>query len=134
MIAKAHEDVRGVLDAYDFSKIQPHRRRRLWPTTYQGDHRSEPGCRRRAVRASRSENGSEPAAGLKVVAGDFFNDPLPTADAYIFTDIIHDWDDKHALQNLGPAGPAPSPGHCTEADVRTSVFSRRDSLGFGSPR
>lgn len=30
---------------------------------------------------------------LRVVAGDFFHDPLPEADAYILMEVIHDWDD-----------------------------------------
>ena len=30
---------------------------------------------------------------LQITGGDFFNDPLPVADAYILMEVIHDWDD-----------------------------------------
>ena len=33
---------------------------------------------------------------LTVRAGDFFVDPLPTADAYILMEVIHDWPDPEA--------------------------------------
>ena len=40
------------------------------------------------------------AAGVRdrcdVVAGDFFTDPLPPADAYVLSQILHDWDDERA--------------------------------------
>lgn len=37
---------------------------------------------------------------LKVQAGDFFKDALPTCDAYILMEIIHDWADEEALAIL----------------------------------
>ncbi len=45
---------------------------------------------------------------LKVVGGDFFHDPLPTADAYILMEVIHDWDDdasRQILQGVRRAAP-----------------------------
>ena len=38
---------------------------------------------------------------LHVVGGDFFNDPLPVADAYILMEVIHDWDDDASRKILG---------------------------------
>jgi hypothetical protein len=44
------------------------------------------------------------------VAGDFFADPLPKADAYLIKSVIHDWDDERSvkiLKNIATAmGPA----------------------------
>lgn len=37
---------------------------------------------------------------LERVTGDFFSDPLPTADAYLLMDVLHDWDDADAARIL----------------------------------
>ena len=37
---------------------------------------------------------------LRAIAGDFFSDPLPAADAYILMEIIHDWDDDASAKIL----------------------------------
>lgn len=37
---------------------------------------------------------------LTVQAGDFFMDPVPTADAYLLMEVIHDWADAEALAIL----------------------------------
>ena len=37
---------------------------------------------------------------LTLVAGDFFADALPAADAYLLMDLLHDWDDKDAARIL----------------------------------
>ena len=42
--------------------------------------------------------------------GDFFNDPLPSADAYVLMDIIHDWADEEAVAILRSARAAAAPG------------------------
>jgi hypothetical protein len=34
---------------------------------------------------------SAEAPRLKLVAGDFFSDPLPSADAYVLMEVLHDW-------------------------------------------
>lgn len=40
------------------------------------------------------------AAGVRerceIVAGDFFADPIPPADVYVLSQILHDWDDERA--------------------------------------
>lgn len=38
--------------------------------------------------------------GVQVVAGDFFEDDLPTADCYVLMNILHDWDDADAVAIL----------------------------------
>ena len=47
---------------------------------------------------------------LSVRAGDFFVDPLPTADAYILMEVIHDWPDAEAATILTAIRRAASPG------------------------
>src|SRR5690606_28779338 len=37
---------------------------------------------------------------LTLAAGDFFADPLPSADAYVLMEVLHDWDDEHARRIL----------------------------------
>jgi hypothetical protein len=41
------------------------------------------------------------APRLERVTGNFFTDPLPTADAYLLMDVLHDWDDTDAARILG---------------------------------
>jgi hypothetical protein len=43
---------------------------------------------------------AEPAERLDVVAGDFFDDPLPRGDAYVLSQILHGWPDDRAGQVL----------------------------------
>ena len=47
---------------------------------------------------------------LTARAGDFFVDPLPTADAYILMEVIHDWADAEAAAILTAIRRAASPG------------------------
>lgn len=42
----------------------------------------------------------DPGDRLTVHAGSFFEGPLPTADAYLLSNIIHDWGDDEALSIL----------------------------------
>ena len=37
----------------------------------------------------------------EIVAGNFFSDVLPPADAYVLSEILHDWDDEPAGAILG---------------------------------
>ncbi len=47
---------------------------------------------------------------LTARAGDFFVDPLPSADAYILMEVIHDWADAEAAAILTAVRRAASPG------------------------
>ena len=43
-------------------------------------------------------------------SGDFFVDPLPTADAYLLMEVIHDWPDAEEAAILSAIRRAASPG------------------------
>ncbi|KAA1426443.1 methyltransferase [Nocardioides antri] len=43
-------------------------------------------------------------------AADFFVDPLPTADAYLLMEVLHDWPDAETAAILGAVRRAASPG------------------------
>jgi hypothetical protein len=52
---------------------------------------------------------TEPVPRLLLTAGDFFSDPLPTADLYLLMDLLHDWDDLDAARILGAVRRAAPP-------------------------
>ncbi len=43
------------------------------------------------------------------VGGDFFKDPLPSADAYLIKSVIHDWDDERSVAILRSIAAAMGP-------------------------
>jgi hypothetical protein len=47
-----------------------------------------------------ADAGAAKSERLQRVAGSFFDDPLPVADAYVMMEILHDWKDREALQIL----------------------------------
>ena len=47
---------------------------------------------------------------LRLVAGDFFADPLPVADAYVLMEVLHDWSDDDAARILSAVRRAAAPG------------------------
>jgi hypothetical protein len=47
---------------------------------------------------------------LSVHGGDFFKDPLPTCDAYVLMEVIHDWDDEDSLAILSAVARAAPAG------------------------
>lgn len=52
-----------------------------------------------------------PSPRVSVQGGDFFNDPLPRADAYILSNVLHDWNDEKAaaiLRSVRRAAPSRS--------------------------
>ena len=103
MTAKAHGHVAGVVAGYDFSKFDT-----------VGDIAGGHGHLLRAVLdAAPKANGVlfdlphviQEVAGLaskrlSLQAGDFFQDPLPSCDAYILMEVIHDWGDEEAIAIL----------------------------------
>lgn len=114
MTAKAHGDVMGALAAHDFSQ---HRR----VVDVAGGH----GHLLRAVLAAHPHvegvlfDLPEVAAQvpaqerLEVVAGDFFRDPLPAADAYVLMNVVHDWDDAASVRILEAVAAAGRPSGAT---------------------
>ena len=111
MTAKAHADVAAVLNAYDFS---PHRR----IADIGGGH----AHLIEAILATYHDvsgvlfevphvaNEVKPSSRLDVVAGDFFTDPLPSCDAYLLMNILHDWDDEDASRILAAVAKSGEPG------------------------
>lgn len=47
---------------------------------------------------------------LTAVAGDFFRDALPRADAYLLMEVLHDWSDKDCVKILSAIRRAADPG------------------------
>jgi C-methyltransferase len=109
MTAKAHGEVAAALAGHDFSQ---HRR----VADVGGGH----GHLIRAVLATHPETSgvlfelpevaalAVPDDRLEVVAGDFFRDPLPSCDAYVLMNVIHDWDDEQAAHILAAVAAAGS--------------------------
>ncbi len=112
MTAKAHGQVAGVLAAYNFSGFDT-----------VGDIGGGHGHLLRAVLdVAPKANGVlfdlphviQEVAGLaskrlSLQAGDFFQDALPSCDAYILMEVIHDWGDEEAtaiLKQLRSAAPS----------------------------
>ncbi len=60
------------------------------------------------------------SARIAVVGGDFFNDPLPSADAYLLMDLIHDWSNDDAARILA-AVRAATPPHARVLIIETLV-------------
>ena len=113
MGGKAHGAIAGILAAYDFSRFRTI-----------GDIGGGNGHLLRAiVDAVPSANGVlfelprviDEAAGvaserLTLRAGDFFRDALPSCDAYLLMEIIHDWGDEESVAILQAVRRAASPG------------------------
>jgi hypothetical protein len=57
---------------------------------------------------------------LRLVAGDFFQDPLPRADAYMLMEVLHDWDD-HDAQRILAAVRRSAPAHARLLVIETLV-------------
>ena len=111
MAAKAYAQVAGVTAAYDFSGFK-----------VVGDIGGGKGHLLQAVLKSAPDArgilfdqahvihaSGAPSDRLTLQAGDFFTDDLPTCDAYLLMDVIHDWDDEHAtkiLRRMRSAAPA----------------------------
>lgn len=103
MTAKAHGQIAGVVAAYDFSEF-----------AIVGDIGGGHGHLLRAVLdAAPKVNGvlfdlphviqeveGLASQRLSLQAGDFFQDPLPSCDAYILMEVIHDWGDEEAIAIL----------------------------------
>jgi C-methyltransferase len=112
MTAKAAADVMAVLAAYDFSGI--------------GVLADIGGGRGHLLRAvldaaprTRGVLVDLPAVidqlevhheRLEPRAADFFTDPLPSADAYLLMEVLHDWPDSQAAAILTAVRKAASPG------------------------
>jgi hypothetical protein len=60
------------------------------------------------------------SARLKLQPGDFFADALPTADAYLLMEVIHDWNDDDSIRILSAVRRA-APSHARLLIVEAMV-------------
>lgn len=112
MTAKARADIAAVLDAYDFRSFR----------TIADIGGGRGHLLQAILDAAPSARGvlfdlppvieslDVASPRLTFHSGDFFVDPLPTADAYVLMEIIHDWPDGQALAILRAIRRAAKPG------------------------
>lgn len=123
MTSKSHRDTSAVLAAYDFSQFatiadiaggRGHLLRAILKSSpkTQGILFDQP----HVVASVVPENGER----LSVVAGDFFTDAMPKADAYVVMNIIHDWPDAESVQILSAIRRA-MPAHANVLILETVV-------------
>jgi hypothetical protein len=110
MTAKSDAEIAALLPAFDFSRYR-----------VIADVGGGRGHVLRAVLATVPEangilldlpsvvgGGVAPTPRMAIHAGDFFKDPLPRADAYILSNVLHDWADAeardllHAIRRAAP--------------------------------
>jgi C-methyltransferase len=112
MMAKAQADIAAVLRAYDFGRFRTiadvgggrgHLMRAVLEAapTATGILFDLPGV---------IETLDAPPPRLIHHPGDFFVDPLPSADAYILMEVLHDWADREATAILRAIRGAARPG------------------------
>src|SRR5436190_22931871 len=100
MTAKANADVAAVLGAYDFSNFariadigggRGHLLRKILAAS--------PGAERILFDLPMviATLNVEDQPRLHLHPGDFFTDPLPTADVYILMEVLHDWPDEQCV-------------------------------------
>ena len=103
MTSKSHRDIAAILPAYDFAQFatvadiaggRGHLLRAIL--------KSSPKTRGILFDQPHVVAGVAPEKGekLSVVAGDFFADAMPKADAYPLMNIIHDWADAESIKIL----------------------------------
>ena len=103
MTAKAHGQVAGVVASYDFSRcatiadIGGGHGHLLQAVLAAAPHASGVLFDQPGVVAEVSGMASD---RLTLQPGDFFKDSLPSCDAYLIMEVIHDWDDKDAAKIL----------------------------------
>ncbi|MFZ1990315.1 MAG: methyltransferase [Alphaproteobacteria bacterium] len=111
MTARSKGEVAAVLRAYDFSAFSTIAdigggRGHLIRAVLQNSSKPE-GILFDLPHAINPQT-DNPTPRLRLVAGDFFKDNLPAADAYLLMNVIHDWDDEKSialLKNLRKAAP-----------------------------
>lgn len=114
MTAKSHADIESVLEAYDLgahgvvADVGGGRGHLLKAITSRCPSVEAVLVELPEVIASVAAD--EAGGGtLRLVEADFFHDALPTADAYVLMEILHDWDDADAvriLSNIRRSSPA----------------------------
>lgn len=103
MTAKAHGQVAGVVAAYDFSGVRTvadiggGRGHLLQAVLAAAPHASGILFDQPRVVADVHAIASD---RLTLQPGDFFKDPIPSCDAYLIMEVIHDWDDRDSERIL----------------------------------
>ena len=109
MTAKALEDIATLLPAFDFSRYSliadiGGGRGHILSAVLD----AAPGARGVLFDLPQVVARLSPMDRIQYQGGDFFKDPLPTADAYILSNVIHDWGDSESeaiLQGVRRAAP-----------------------------
>ena len=103
MAAKAHGQVAGIIEAYDFSRFKTigdigGGRGHLLSAVL----KSTPAARGVLFDLPHVVRDASAVATdrLTLQAGDFFSDPLPVCDLYLLMEVIHDWSDDKAAAIL----------------------------------
>lgn len=104
MTAKSHADIPLVIDSFDFSSCRTVADiaggRGHFLRTLVGRHPGIDATLVELPEVIERLSGEGGFDGVRLVAGDFFIDTLPTADIYVLMEIIHDWDDRDAVRIL----------------------------------
>ena len=123
MTSKSHRDIAAILPAYDFSQFATIAdiaggRGHLLRAILKSSPKTQGILfdQRHVVAGIASENGEK----LTVVAGDFFTDVMPKADAYLLMNIIHDWADAESIKILSAIRRA-MPQHARVLIIETVV-------------
>jgi SAM-dependent methyltransferase len=80
--------------------------------------------------ARREIAGAGLASRIEVVAGDFFNDPLPRADVIVMGNILHDWNEDGKRKLVAKAHQALTPGGIFIA-IENIIDDARRQNAFG---
>jgi hypothetical protein len=112
MSARARGDIAAILDAYDFAQFAT-------IADIAGGYGHLLAAVLESTSAAQGVLFELPAVvtnlavsheRLTVRAGDFFTDPLPSADAYLLMEILHDWPDRDCREILAAIRRAAKPG------------------------
>lgn len=128
MTSKSHADIQSLLQAYDFGAHSVVAdvgggRGHLLRAIVEHDPQVEAVLvELPEVIASVGAEQTDPGR-MTLVAADFFRDALPTADAYVLMEIIHDWDDDDAVRILSNIRRS-APDHAVVLLVETVLDAR----------
>ncbi len=111
MTGKAHGQVAGVMESYDFSQAATIAdvgggRGHLLKAVLARN----PGATGILFDQPHVVDQVEASERMTRQGGDFFNDTLPTCDIYMLMEVIHDWDDERAGQILSRVRASAQPG------------------------
>ncbi|MGH3897712.1 MAG: methyltransferase [Pseudonocardiaceae bacterium] len=79
--------------------------------------------------ADKEISGAEVVDRCKVVGGDFFDSVPGGGDAYLLSNVIHNWDDHHAVQILGRCRAAMTDTACVLLAEFVLPEGRQPSIG-----